>query len=99
MINVFIFLAHIIFLVYVFIKTKRTDSIGSAINNAALIIIIFAVLWAVSNFVVNFLFDAEGLGNFFDRDTISLTIVTLVEIIFYWKFYGKNFTEDEKEKQ
>lgn len=99
MINVFIFLAHFIFIVVVFVKTKRSDSLSGAINNAALIVIIFAVLWAISNFIVNMLMDTEGLGKFFDRDTISLSIVTVVEILFYVKFYGKKIIEDEKEKQ
>lgn len=99
MINVFIFLAHFIFIIVVFVKTKKSDSLGGAINNTALIVIIFAVLWAISNFIVNMLMDTEGLGKFFDRDTISLSIVTMVEIVFYLKFYGKKIIEDETEKQ
>ncbi|MFZ1288614.1 MAG: hypothetical protein WAR79_00885 [Melioribacteraceae bacterium] len=89
MIIVFIFLLHIIFVGYVFIKKLKKDSLSSAFINLAFIIIFFSVGWSLSGMLVKLIFEPEGFGIYFDRDTIALTILTIAEF-FFFKIYYKD---------
>lgn len=100
MIIAFIFLLHIFFLIYVFIKRLKTDSVGIAFQNAIFIIIIFSVGWTLISFVINLLIEPAGFGKLFNRNTISLSILTIVEIYFYWNYYkNKSANANDKGKQ
>lgn len=95
----FIFLLHIIFLLYLFIKKWKHESVGSALIDIALIIILFSVGWSVSMMVCKIFWEPIGFGKHFDRDTISLFLLTVSEFFFY-RFYFKDIfvTADGKEK-
>lgn len=71
----------------------------SAWMNVGLIIILFAVGWTMTGLIAKLLLEQKGFGIYFDRDTFSLTLLSIIEVFFY-KFYYKNTTtEDDKEKQ
>ncbi|MBK8945665.1 MAG: hypothetical protein IPM32_10415 [Ignavibacteriae bacterium] len=89
MIIVLIFLLHIIFVGYIFIKKLKKESLSSALINLAFIIIFFSVGWSISGMLVKLVFEPEGFGRFFDRDTITLTLLTIAEY-FFFKFYYKD---------
>ncbi|KAF0150889.1 MAG: hypothetical protein FD143_2473 [Ignavibacteria bacterium] len=57
-----------------------------SILNLALVIVLFAVGWSIATSVVKLFFEAKGFGIHFDADTISLTLLSIVEYFFY-KFY------------
>ncbi|MAT57162.1 MAG: hypothetical protein K8F60_17085 [Melioribacteraceae bacterium] len=57
MIIFFIFLFHIIFGIYIFVKVLKTESFSSALFNLFLIIILFSVGWAFLNFFTKLFFD------------------------------------------
>lgn len=99
MITALIFLTHIIFSVLVFIKRKKQDSLSSAFIDLIFIVIIFSVGWSLSTMVSKIFWDPIGFGKYFDRDAISLTILTIVEFFFY-RIYFKElfFTGVGKEK-
>jgi hypothetical protein len=104
MISALIFSAHLIFVTIIFTKKWQNESLGSAFTNFALIIILFTIGWSVATSIVKIFFDAKGFGTQFDSDTISLTILTIVEYFFY-KFYYKDdnpepveIIEGDKEK-
>ncbi|MFC2102978.1 hypothetical protein ACFLSS_00955 [Bacteroidota bacterium] len=67
--------------------------------NAALIIILFAVGWTLTGIISKVLMDQEGFGIYFNRDAFSLTLLTILEYIFYNFFYKTSSTEDDKETQ
>lgn len=104
MISAIIFSAHLIFMLVIFTKKWQDDSISSAFTNLALIIILFAIGWSIATSVVKIFIDSKGFGIQFDSDTISLTILTIVEYFFYRFYYSENepveanSTEDDTEK-
>ncbi len=87
MINAFIFFLHFIFVLYIFTKKWQDESISSSFINLALITLLFTVGWAVSSSVTQLVINKKGFGIYFDRDAISLTLLSIVEYLFYRVYY------------
>lgn len=98
MIIAIIFFIHIIFALIIFTKKWQIESISAAFLNIGLIAILFSVGWSIAGIITKLFIEPKGLGTFFDRDTITLTILTAAEYFFY-KIYYNDFTEAGKEKQ
>ena len=98
MISAILFALHFIFLIYIFFKKRKEEDLASAFQNSILIIILFTVGWSVVTMVTKLFIPIEGLGKHLDRDTITLLILAMFEIIFYKKYYFKSIVDD-KEKQ
>lgn len=99
MVVAFIFLAHIIFTVFVFFKRRQKDSLSSGIIDVIFIIIIFSVGWSLSTMVSKIFWEPTGFGEHFDRDAISLTLLTIAEFLFFRVYFKDLFTtEAGKEK-
>lgn len=43
--------------------------------------------------------EPEGLGREFNRDTFSLTLLTIAEFFFYKFYYSEDLISNDKEKQ
>ena len=99
MISAIIFFAHFIFTLIIFTKKWQDEGISSAWMNVGLIVILFAVGWTVTGMIAKILMEQEGLGIHFDRDTFSLTLLTIMEVFFYRFYYSDTVTEDGKEIQ
>jgi hypothetical protein len=98
MISAFIFFAHFLFILIIFTWKWQSDGISAAFINVALILILFAVGWTITGMVAQLLMEPKGLGLYFDRDTFSLALLTIVEYFFY-RIYYKEPTAAGKEKQ
>lgn len=98
MISAFIFFAHFIFILIIFTWKWQSDGISGAVMNVSLILILFAVGWTITGMVAKFLMEPKGLGILYDRDTFSLTLLTIVEVIFYRIYYARS-TANDKETQ
>ena len=83
MVAAIIIALHGALLVGAFLWKLRADGITDAALAAGFIIIIFSVGWSLSGLIVGVLFEPEGLAEWMNRDTISLVLVTLGEVIFY----------------
>jgi hypothetical protein len=100
MISALIFCGHLIFITYIFTKKWQTESLSSAFTNAALIIILFTIGWSITVMIGKLIMEKEGLGIYFDRDSFSLVLLSMIEYLFYRMYYGKEtLSEDETEKQ
>jgi len=66
--------------------------------NVSLILILFAVGWTITGMIAKFFMEPKGLGLYYDRDTFSLTLLTIIEFFFYRIYYNRT-TADDKEKQ
>jgi hypothetical protein len=97
MISAFIFFAHFIFLLLIFTWKWQKEGISGALLNISLILILFAVGWTLTGMIAKFVMEPKGLGLYYDRDTFSLTLLSIIEFIFY-KIYYKQPTADGKEK-
>ena len=99
MVIAFIFLIHVFFIIYIVFKKWKKESFGSAFIDLSLMIILFSVGWSISTMVCKIFFDPIGFGKYFDRNTISIFVLSVAEFFFY-RFYYKNLfsTGVEKEK-
>lgn len=98
MITAIIFFAHFLFILIIFTWKWQSESISTAFINVALILILFAVGWTITGLVAKLLMEPQGLGFYFDRDTFSLSLLTILEYFFY-KIYYKDSTVSDTEKQ
>jgi len=100
MINAFIFFLHFIFMLYIFTKKWQDESLQSSFINIALITLLFTVGWAVASSVTQIFIDKKGLGIYYDRDAISLTLLLIVEFFFYKVYYfeEKPVSSENKEE-
>ena len=98
MVSAVIFFAHFLFLLIIFTWKWQSESISAAFINVALILVLFAVGWTITGLIAQLLMEPKGLGLYFDRDTFSLTLLTIIEYFFY-RFDYKESTADGKEKQ
>lgn len=92
MITALIFCAHLVFITVVFTKKWQNESLASAWTNTALIILLFSVGWSISGMIAKIVMEKEGLGLYFDRDTFSLTLLTIGEFFLYRWYYGEKDT-------
>ncbi len=101
MITALIFFVHIIFGLVVFSKKWQDESAKSGFINLALIGILFSVGWTITGMISKILMDTKGFGIYFDRDTFSLTLLTIGEYFFYKMYYKDIFhsTVNDTEKQ
>ncbi len=88
MVSAIIFAAHLIFACVIFTKKWQDESISTAFINLALIIILFAVGWSITTSLVKIFFEPKGLGLYFNGDDIALTMLAIIEFIFYKIYYG-----------
>jgi hypothetical protein len=95
MISAFIFFAHFIFILIIFTWKWQTDGISGAVMNVSLILILFAVGWTITGMIAKFFMGPNGLGFYYDRDTFSLTLLTLLEIFFYKIYYKRSIADDK----
>ena len=98
MISAFIFFAHFIFILLIFTWKWQNDGISGAVMNVSLILILFAVGWTITGMIAKLFMEPKGLGLYYDRDTFSLTLLTMIEFFFY-KIYYKHSTAVDKGTQ
>lgn len=100
MINAIVLFAHFIFGLIVYTKKWQDENIISGLLNIGLIFILFAVGWSISAMIAKYVMIPEGLGVYYDRDSFSLTILSISEYFFYKMYYNDLFTTAAgKEKQ
>ncbi len=87
-----LFAIHLFFLAVIFTKKWQSESLSSAFINAALIIILFSVGWSVTGMIAKAIMPQQGLGLYFDRETFSLLLLTIVEYFFYKSYYSEKDT-------
>src|ERR1035437_6865907 len=99
MITALIFFGHLVFSLLVFTKKWQDENLSAGLMNLALIAILFAVGWSISGMVAKWLMETKGFGLYFDRDTFSLSILSIGEFLFYKMYYKGVFNEAGKEIQ
>ncbi|MBV6513477.1 MAG: hypothetical protein HRU80_11090 [Ignavibacteriales bacterium] len=91
MITAFIFFAHLLFILIIFTKKWQDENLTTAFLNAGLIAILFTVGWSIAGIPTKYLIDPEGFGIYYDRDAITLTLLTIGEYFFYRMYYPEYF--------
>lgn len=89
MIAVFIFYIHVVLAVAIFTKRWQESGTADAFLAVGFMALIFGVGWSVSTVFLKFFFEKPGLGVWFDRDAMSLVLLTMMEAVFYWAYYKR----------
>ena len=84
MIAVFIFYIHIVAAATIFTKRWQEAGLGEGFLAVGFILLIFSVGWSVTTFILKLFIEKEGLAVWLDRDTLSLVLLTIAEIMFYY---------------
>ncbi len=85
-----IYILHIIAAIYAFISRYRKGGISEGLIAVGFIVLIFSVGWTIATMLVNVIFEPKGLTEWFNRDTIALTLITLAEAVFYSLFFSRD---------
>jgi hypothetical protein len=99
MITALIFSAHFIFALVIFTKKWQDESISAGFLNLTLIAILFTVGWTLAGMIAKLFMEPKGLGIQFDRNTFSLTILSIAEYFFYRFYYNEDSIATDKGKQ
>ena len=110
----FIFLLHILLVVFAFFKFKK-ESMGEGFLAIAFVGIVFAVGWTIAAILTNLLFTPEWFIKWYwqplnswmwrsirkeiSRDTISLLFLTAMEIVFYYFYFLTEPKQDDEKKR
>ncbi len=88
MIEVAVFYLHAIAAIAAFTKRWQDEGFGEGILGVAFMALIFSVGWTITTFLIRLLTPEKGFSRIFDRDALSLLLLTISEGIFYY-FYLK----------
>jgi len=99
MITAIIFFIHFIFALVVFTKKWQDEGLSTAFINLGLIGLLFTVGWSIAGIISKLIMEQKGFGIYFDRDTFSLSILSVAEFFFYRMYYSDIFNADDKGKQ
>lgn len=89
MIPVIIFWLHITAGTYLFVRKYYEETLGEAFLILTFAGIIFTAGWTLSSFLVRLVLGPQGFGEIFNDDSVSLILLTLLEIIIYRIWFGR----------
>ncbi len=84
MITLFIFYIHVIAAVTIFTKRWQEGDVKEGLLGIGFLVLIFSVGWSISTFILKLFVNEKGLGIWFDRDTMSLTLLVIMEAMFFY---------------
>jgi len=84
MITLFIFYLHTVGAVTAFTRRWQESGLGEGVLALAFIALIFSVGWSISAFLLGLFVEKKGFGIWFDRDAMSLVLLTMMEALFYY---------------
>ncbi len=86
MVTLFVFYIHTVAAVYTFTEQYQEEGMGAGVLAVAFMGIVFSVGWSISTFILKFLIDEKGFGMYFNRDALSLAVLTIGEAVFYYLY-------------
>jgi TRAP-type C4-dicarboxylate transport system permease small subunit len=95
MVSASIFALHIGVFFYLLLQRKKKPW-SEVLLSLAFFVIIFSVGWTLSTALARMMFPPEGLAAWLDDDAISLILVTIGELFFYYVFFNVSASEKNK---
>ena len=89
MIPLLVFYIHIVAAAYVFTKRWQNENTAEAFIAVGFMTVVFFVGWTAATFILKLFVDQEGLGKLFDRDAMSLMLLTILEAGLYSMYFKK----------
>lgn len=94
MVSLLVFYLHTVAAVYAFTDQYQEEGVGAGTLAVAFMGIVFSVGWSISTFILKYLISEKGFGIHFNRDAISLALLTAGEGVFYY-FYLRGAKKKE----
>jgi len=79
--------------IYAFWTRKKKGGWGEGILALAFVGVIFSVGWTIVTMLTSVLVAPEGLAEWLNRDSLTLTLLTIAEGFFYYFFLRPGKTE------
>ena len=87
MIEVFIFLLHILAALYAFTRAWQDNHIKEGVLAVALIGLVFAIGWSITGTVAHLVMPGGGFPPWFTADTLSLVLLLIPELLLFRVFF------------
>lgn len=87
MIELLIFHLHIIGALYAFTKNWQSSHLKDGILSVAVIALLFSVGWALTGTLAQFIMPKNLNTPYFTSDTLSLVLLFIPEIVFFYYFF------------
>jgi hypothetical protein len=92
MVPLFVFYIHVVGITAAFTKRWQEEGLSEAFLAVFFVGLIFFVGWSISSFLMKLVMDQNGVGQFLDRDAISLLLLTVAEAVFYYFYFKREPT-------
>lgn len=92
MIELLIFYIHIVGALFAFTKNWQSRGIKEAFLAIGIIGLFFTIGWALTGTIANLVYPDSWNNLYFNQDTLSLVLVLIPEIIFYYQYFLKDKT-------
>jgi hypothetical protein len=83
MVVLVVFYIHTVAAATAFTRRWQEGGWGEGLLGVALVVLIFSVGWSMTTILARWLLEPRGFGFWFDRDAFALTLLTVIEAIFY----------------
>ena len=84
MITLGIFYLHVIAAAALYTKRWQNSDVKEGLLAVTFLLLVFSVGWSISTVIVKLFMDEKGFGIWFDRDTASLALLTVIEGPFFY---------------
>jgi hypothetical protein len=98
MVPLIVFYLHIVGSAAAFTRRWQDEGLGEGILAVFFVALIFFVGWGMTSFIMKIIMSPAGFGKLFDRDSASLTLLTVLELVFYY-FYLRSDERDLAEQE
>jgi hypothetical protein len=89
MIPLLVFYLHTVAAVWAFTKRFQEEGVKEGVLAVGFMAIIFSVGWTLTTALLQIVISPAGFGRGFDRDALSLLLLTSFEAVFYYYYLRK----------
>ena len=86
MIALLLFYLHVVAFTAAFIHQYQEEDVKAGVLAVVFMAILFSVGWSIAAFFLKMVISEKGLGSWFTRDMMGLTLLTIGEVCFYYLY-------------
>lgn len=91
MLDILIYHIHIIGVLYAFVKRWQHEGVKGGLLAIAICGLVFMIGWSLTGALARLILPgAQAAGNFITADTLSLVLLLIPEVIFFWLFFVRD---------
>lgn len=94
MIDLFILYLHFVGAIYAFTKNWQEDNVKQGFLSILILGLTFTILWSLSGTVARLIFPDDWNNLYFTSDTLSLILLVIPEMVFFYFFFIKEHNKN-----